>query len=45
MGKYSGGSPGTFDCKDYVTIKIGNGCRYTRGVSLVEGNTKKFGGG
>ena len=41
MGEYSGGSPGIFDCKDHVTIKIGDRCGYTRSVSSVEGYTKK----
>ena len=37
MGEYSGGSHGTFNCKDHVTIKIGDECRYTRSVSSIEG--------
>ena len=45
MGEYPGGSHGTFNCKDHVTIKTGNRCRHTRDISSVEGNTKEFGGG
>ena len=43
MGKYTSGSHGTFNCKDHVTVKTGNQCRYTRNVSTTKGHTKEYG--
>ena len=44
MGIYTSKSYGTFDFKNYVTIKTGNQCRCTRDTSTAECHTEKYGG-